>query len=221
MGPGTDQWFDQNRDLLLWLVERGFYTTAQFASEYLIEAAEAAGQTVQVYIAAYSETAVWNSIRAMGPVYLTQLLIKGIPLAVAKRMMLKRLDGAIYRHVYNGARRTIHNTADRNSSITAWRRVSTTGTPCAFCALMISRGAVYKSEQSAEGQRSSIRYVGNGYHDWDKCTAEIIFRGQTVKETDQEVIFDKLYKEFAKNKSNPLSAFREAYAEYVKNNPGG
>lgn len=79
----------------------------------------------------------------------------------------------------NGGRSTLWNAAAADARAIGWIRVSRTGTPCYFCAMLISRGAVYKSEASAT-------YAdGDKYHDNCHCYAVPVFSRDEYESGDQ------------------------------------
>ena len=87
----------------------------------------------------------------------------------AHRRAGTRQAAAAERLVMNGARSAVWSTAQRDRRVVGYARLSRTGTPCGWCAMLISRGAVYKSQRSAE-------YAdGDKYHDNCHCTAEQVF----------------------------------------------
>ena len=53
------------------------------------------------------------------------------------------------KEVENGGRRTIRNAVDRDSSAVGWARVATGRETCGFCLMLVSRGPVYQSAESA------------------------------------------------------------------------
>ena len=206
-------------------MQAGFNATRNQALDYLATAAEEAGTPITAYPAAFSEAAAWASIRAVGPAVAARLAARGLAGQMLVEAMLKQLDGALYRHIMNGQRNTIHNTVNRERQLVGYRRVSRTGTPCYWCAMLIGRGAVYKSEASAT-RSSGLRgvRVGEGYHDHDKCAAEPLFRNDIGNYDDTlEQKFSDLWGESGAKHSGraALQAFREAYADYLKSNPGG
>ncbi|MEU2854149.1 hypothetical protein [Streptomyces syringium] len=72
----------------------------------------------------------------------------------------------------NGGRSTVWHHAQRDRRALGYVRVSRTGTPCGFCAMLISRGVSYKS-------RSSATYKdGDLFHDRCQCYAEPVFNRQ-------------------------------------------
>ena len=71
-----------------------------------------------------------------------------------------RIEGYVQRGVLNGGRNTIRASSRANVRAFGWLRVSD-GNPCAFCAMLVGRGPVYKAET-----------VGFRSHDYCGCTAE-------------------------------------------------
>jgi hypothetical protein len=83
----------------------------------------------------------------------------------AKRKSGNRQAAAAERVVLNGARGEMWRGMDRDKRALGWARQSRTGTPCGFCAMLISRGAVYRTEESATFGEGDL------YHDNCKCYA--------------------------------------------------
>ncbi|MDX3525083.1 hypothetical protein P1P75_01085 [Streptomyces sp. ID05-39B] len=76
---------------------------------------------------------------------------------------------AAERVAMNGGRSTVWNHTQRDRRALGYIRLSRTGTPCGWCAMLISRGPVYRSSASAE-------YAdGDKYHDNCHCYAEPVF----------------------------------------------
>jgi hypothetical protein len=87
----------------------------------------------------------------------------------AHRRAGTRQAAAAERLVMNGSRSTLWTLADRDRRAIGYVRLSRTGTPCGWCAMLISRGPVYKSARTAE-------YAdGDSYHDNCHCYAEPVF----------------------------------------------
>jgi hypothetical protein len=53
------------------------------------------------------------------------------------------------KEVENGGRRTIRNAVDRDGFAVGWARVATGRETCGFCLMLVSRGPVYQSAESA------------------------------------------------------------------------
>lgn len=70
----------------------------------------------------------------------------------------RRQAAAAARNVMNGARGSLFLAGDRDRRALGFVRVSRTGTPCGFCAMLISRGPVYKG---TEDERMGSLYRSN------------------------------------------------------------
>ena len=78
-----------------------------------------------------------------------------------------RQSAAAMRITINAARGLVYDLADTDLRVIGWVRYSQTGTPCGWCAMLISRGAVYKSAKAAGDH--------DKYHDNCRCVAVPIF----------------------------------------------
>lgn len=92
----------------------------------------------------------------------------------------------------NAARSRLWELAKMDGRVVAYARVSTTGTPCGWCAMLISRGAVYKSAQSAEFNDGDL------YHDNCRCVAVPVYSLAQARESslfDMNREYDRLWDE--------------------------
>ncbi|MEV4642765.1 hypothetical protein AB0J80_36030 [Actinoplanes sp. NPDC049548] len=80
-----------------------------------------------------------------------------------------RQAAAVSRLVMNGARSATWSLGELDRRVIGYARVSESGTPCGWCAMLISRGAVYKTKRGAEYSD------GDKYHDNCHCHAEPLF----------------------------------------------
>src|SRR5690606_1205052 len=80
----------------------------------------------------------------------------------------------------NGARQTIIGTGQADPLAERWMRV-TSGDPCAFCAVLASRGGVFHTSASADFQP----------HEHCSCVPEIAYEGSEA--TEQARRFRELY----------------------------
>ncbi|MFI5942196.1 hypothetical protein ACIBCB_18330 [Streptomyces uncialis] len=92
--------------------------------------------------------------------------------AEAHRQAGAQQAAAASRVAMNGARSTTWNHMRRDGQALGYVRLSRSGTPCGWCAMLISRGAVYKSRESATFAD------GDRYHDNCVCYAAPIFNRQ-------------------------------------------
>ncbi|MFI5863555.1 hypothetical protein [Streptomyces sp. NPDC051546] len=87
----------------------------------------------------------------------------------AHRQAGARQAAAAERIAMNGGRSTVWNHMRCDQRALGYIRLSRSGTPCGWCAMLISRGPVYRSSRSAE-------YAdGDKYHDNCHCYAEPVF----------------------------------------------
>ncbi|MFH8414364.1 VG15 protein [Streptomyces collinus] len=97
----------------------------------------------------------------------------------AHRQAGARQAAAAERIAMNGGRSTVWNHAQRDRRALGYIRLSRTGTPCGWCAMLISRGVVYRSQQVAGPTRAQLdsgEYAdGDKYHDNCHCYAEPVF----------------------------------------------
>jgi hypothetical protein len=91
------------------------------------------------------------SLFVTGQVKTREALSAGQSPEQAMQTALVRLSGAVTRHVLNGSRDTILQTVEKDRHAAGWARL-TDGNPCPFCLTLASRGAVYKSEETADFQ---------------------------------------------------------------------
>nr|DAO00109.1 MAG TPA: minor capsid protein [Caudoviricetes sp.] len=80
-----------------------------------------------------------------------------------------------------GVRSTVRDMGDRDPARQAWIRVSGTGTPCAFCAMLLSRGAAYSGKHEALRHDKSHANGTHGYHPNCHCYALPLFAGSSIE----------------------------------------
>lgn len=90
----------------------------------------------------------------------------GFTPAAAVRQGLVAVQGQASSLVLDGGRRTILETARRDPQARRWQRV-TGSDACAFCAMLASRGAVFRTEEVA----------GFESHDHCACSVEVAYEG--------------------------------------------
>jgi hypothetical protein len=89
------------------------------------------------------------------------------------------LEGEVSRNVLNGGRDAIVNTIQADKKCIGWSRV-TDGNPCGFCAMLASRGPVYKAKGDAlAGPAFSERVNDFRAHAHCACTAEPVYSTDT------------------------------------------
>jgi hypothetical protein len=104
------------------------------------------------------------SMLVTGPSNIKAKIKRATPVEQATRSALVEASGAASRHVLDGGRKTALTVVQRDEIAIGWARV-TDGDPCAFCAMLASRGPAYKSRQQAAFQA----------HDHCACSVEPVF----------------------------------------------
>jgi hypothetical protein len=173
-----------------------------------------------------AHNAIRQSLIVTGPVAIKKAsakltVITGTdPDAVAQRALdkirataLTQVEGAASRHVLDGGREVLREEAARDPVALGFARRSD-GDPCYFCALMISRGFVYRSETDA-GRSANTKFVGDGlykFHDHCACTLEPLFNRDTPLPADADK-YDRIYRKATAGLSGEraIAAFRAAY----------
>ena len=145
-----------------------------------------------------------TSLLVVGPIAFKTALRSGKPPNEALQLALSQTLGAGTRLALAGGRETITTAHTVDTSLVAYARV-TDGNPCAFCAMLASRGAVYVTETSAGFQP----------HDACHCQPEPVYDNgngayQNPGRADEYRAF---YNDVTSGKSgaDAISAFRAAW----------
>ncbi len=156
-----------------------------------------------------------KSLTFTGPGSLEVYLRKGISEQKASEKALVQAAGDAGRLALNGGRETISETAEADKKVLAYARV-TDGDPCAFCAMLASRGPVYRDEWSAL-YRIDARGDVDKYHPGCACTLVPIY-SKSEAWPGRAKEFEELWKEATKGLSNndARNAFRRAYERKVR-----
>lgn len=166
-----DGWLDSALDRLLAIVRAGWLTSRRAGDRYLREHARVEGRAVVPVPATWSRDPVVTSLRVTGPVAFKQHLLAGGSEVAALRTMTDTISAAAARHALAGERDTVMGTVADSDVILGWRRVSD-GDPCAFCALLTSRGAVYS--------KTTVQFEA---HDGCGCTPEPLYEHEDEPES--------------------------------------
>ncbi|MGY2036610.1 VG15 protein [Nocardia gipuzkoensis] len=96
----------------------------------------------------------------------------------------ERLSATLARHAAEAGRNAVVNAALGVGDEVGWARVLSGAENCPFCAMLASRGPVYRSDKSAltvvgrGGRPRGNRALGERYHDGCDCEAVLVRRGQ-------------------------------------------
>lgn len=125
---------------------------------------------------ASDETLVKNLLDRSAGVY-KKARLSGLDELEAEERARAATEASGTRLVLNGGRKAVNETGKSDRDAIGWMRVSD-GNPCPeFCAVMVSRGAVYRSRKTA-GENANDRFVGAGmfkFHDNCGCTVAPVF----------------------------------------------
>jgi hypothetical protein len=97
----------------------------------------------------------------------------------AAEQAARRSAAAAARISMNAARGLPYSLGEYDGRVLGWARYSQTGTPCGWCAMLLSRGAVYKTRASA-GDRADV----DKYHDNCRCVAVPVFLEDQYESSD-------------------------------------
>lgn len=148
--------------------------------------------------------ALSRSLGATGPARFKELVGNGTPPQEAFSQAIESQAGVAERYLHNGSRGTVIANVLNDKKAIGWQRLSAnpTGHPCAFCALLISRGPVYKRKAQADFKA----------HDKCYCFAEPFYtnKAQSVPIATE---YRDVYDEATQNTSgqDSINAFRRAY----------
>ena len=113
-----------------------------------------------------------RALDVTGPVEFKRAISAGKDPRQAMDAAAVRMVGSTQYLALEGGRQAMQRSIDADERATGWSRV-TDADPCAWCAMLASRGPVYKSEQTA-GRDQNARFEGDGqfkYHDHCACVA--------------------------------------------------
>lgn len=140
------------------LITQQFPAAAQAGNAYFLQARAAAGvpgpAPALEMPPALEQRLIRVTLQVTGPRALLKRIKAVQPVPEAARNTGVVMAGAAMRLVMNGARQAVLQAVDADAKAVAWMRV-TAADPCAFCAMLASRGPVYRTEQSAGFQAHS------------------------------------------------------------------
>lgn len=111
--------------------------------------------------------ALQTSLVVTGPAMGKRAIGAGLTVPEIKDRITVATTKSMQRHVLNAGRDQVKANVLADSKAGGWMRI-TDGRPCPFCAMLASRGPVYKSQTSAGG-------FGHRFHDGCGCSIVSIF----------------------------------------------
>ncbi|MGW3336201.1 VG15 protein [Streptomyces sp. NPDC001009] len=138
-------------------------------------------------------------LEALGPASLDRrMTVEDADPDDAHRQVGARQASAASRVAMNGARSGLWAHSNRDRRSLGYVRLSRTGTPCGWCAMLISRGPVYKSQQSA------MYADGDKYHDNCHCYAMPVWNREQYQSSELTALsrqYEALWPEVTKGHS--------------------
>lgn len=132
----------------------------------------------------------------------------------------KSVARAASRHAQQPARETVQETADESGQEVGWARVLTGAYSCHFCAMLASRGPVYRSDKTAlfRGGASA-----DTYHDGCDCIAVLVRRGVPWEGEDSYQKLATLWEDTGARASGKKArnSFRRAWDQKVRDGGSG
>lgn len=192
---GDDRTFGQLVDATIPLVRAHYSVSSALGTGYyesFRRAEQVPGSPATTTAPAVDVDRVAVSLHVTGRVMTARALAAGQTPEQAMRTALVRTSGAVARHVVDGGRGAVLGSVLEDEQALGWARV-TAGKPCAFCAMLASRGPVYKTEGTA----------GFDAHDHCACGAEPTYDGSEWPDGARE--FRDLW-----NRHKNLNDFRRA-----------
>lgn len=153
------------------------------------------------------DRAVRVSLTVVGPIGQKSQIKKGRSEKQARDVSFVEAAGVATRHVLTGGRQSLLTLVEGDTQALGWVRV-TDGDPCYFCAMLASRGPVYKKESFAE---SDPRFVGPGtvkVHDHCACTLEAVYSRGTLW-PGRAAEFRRMWREHIQGRFSGKDAVRE------------
>jgi len=191
--PDSYQAFE--RAMVLLVQSRSIQSAAISARYYeMFRAADAPGRKAVRTVAmavARDEAAIRAAVSSTARAGVYTALGAGQPYEAAMRNGLVRISGAASREVLNAGRDTVMQEISRDPTALGWMREGG-GDVCAFCAMLLSRGPVYK-EESADFQA----------HDHCGCFASPYYEGAAWPDRNREL--QQRWKE-----TGSLNSFRQS-----------
>lgn len=133
------------------VIQQQFTASAQAGNAYFLQARAAAGVPGPAQLPplpVLERDLIRITLQVTGPRALLKRIREAQPPGQAVQTTGTVMGGAASRLVINGARQAVLQAVSADAKAVAWMRV-TASDPCAYCAMLASRGPVYRTEQTA------------------------------------------------------------------------
>lgn len=178
------------RNAILQLLELWWNVSARTAAQYLprFREAETGDGSFRTAVPRFNRSKAVRELDWTGAVNVLWHIAKGDTQEAAWAAARELFLNTFHEAVLTGGRTTVEQWAKQDPKAIGWRRVSD-GNPCAFCAMLVSRGPVYTSADKA-GLSSK---TGKKYHPKCGCTVEIVYGDWKPTKQEREWI-DQYYR---------------------------
>lgn len=141
-------------------------------------------------------------------------------IAEAKQVTTKKLAAAVVRHAQAGGRQTIFDNAQKDQVALGWVRV-TRADPCAFCAMLASRGLRYRAFREDSFVASNAQFTGDGdakVHDECGCSMKAVYstNDPLVARTEKFNEMWSMWGAGGRGQTDPALRFRRGYDHFRK-----
>lgn len=179
----------------------------------------------QIDVQPFDEDAVSRNMVVNGP----SRVMAGMDEKTLEEAMTTGLhtsSGAAIRQAINGSRSVTRDVAEQDPSILGYARV-TDSDPCYYCAILASRGAVYRADSfvasDADFKGGSIADLGENWsdvakvHDNCRCTLRPVYMKAHFRDRESWFYYEQ-WKEFSKGKSNAkaIQNYRKHFVHYPR-----
>lgn len=188
------QTFNRVVEAAIPLVEARHGTSASQAAAYF-EAFRTAenipGRSSAVIADPLERDRIARSLYATGEAQARRSLDAGVAAGATRSNTIATMSGAVTRLVLDGGRHTLLESSVNDRQSVSWMRV-TGPNPCAFCAMLASRGPAYTSSEAAgqavgrSGRVRGSRQIGESYHDHCVCSLEPYYEGSSMPDDSQQ-----------------------------------
>lgn len=176
-------WLGRSLDTVIRYRQRSARSAVEYYGELRhVEIGGAVEQPPVPEIDAATRARIASSLIVTGPTEIRARVVIGEDPEDAAESALTAVQGSAGRHALNGGRQSLARAGEEDRRVVAYARV-TAEKPCWFCAMLSSRGFVYRSKAGAGGRKNSS-FTGDGlykFHDFCACTVEPVFRADAPK----------------------------------------
>lgn len=138
-------------------------------------------------------------------------------LAELKQTSTSKVAASVVRHAQAGGRQTIFENSQKDRVALGWIRVTRTK-PCAFCAMLASRGIQYRPFREDSFEESNLNFTGEGnakVHDECGCSMKAVYAtNDPILARNKQ--FEDLWSRWGAGGGDAAYRFRRGYDHWVK-----